>query len=57
MKQTIELRRTEWVTDDPDELTSLVEELADTVDPDGFDAVWGNIYDLADYDRVWIKTS
>ena len=52
------LRVTAWVkaADEFDELTQLVDELAYAEDPERFDVVWDDIYDLADYDRVWIKT-
>jgi len=38
------------------DLDALVDELADARDADGFDEVWDAIYDIADYDRVWIET-
>lgn len=39
-----------------DDLPQFVEELADTEDIAGFDAVFDAIYDVADADRVWIST-
>lgn len=39
-----------------DSLMLLVEELEESEDVEVFDCVMSNIYDAADYDRVWIKT-
>lgn len=39
------------------DLQELVDELAETTEPDGFNVVWDDLCDEADYDRVWIKTS
>lgn len=33
-----------------------VESLSDVEDEDEFDYIWGNIYNLADRDRIWIET-
>ena len=48
------IRRTRWAQDS--RVAELLEELADTSDPDDFDGVWDELYDEADYDRVWIDT-
>lgn len=53
------LRKSSWLASKDeavDNLAMLVDELADTADPDDFDAVWNAIYDEADGDRVWIAT-
>jgi hypothetical protein len=34
----------------------LTDELADSENGDEFDGPWDDLYDEADYDRVWIKT-
>src|ERR1700748_2911454 len=41
--------------DEGDELPQLVEELAEAAE-DEFRFPWDAIYDIADYDRVWIAT-
>jgi hypothetical protein len=54
------IKRTRWYGDDDtasNDLYYLVEELEDAHDPDEFDQVWDQIYDLADADRVWIATT
>lgn len=35
---------------------SAVWRLGDADDADDFDCTWNEIYDLADFDRVWIDT-
>jgi hypothetical protein len=40
-----------------DDLPQIVEELSGIEDADGFDEVWDSLYDIADYDRVWIDRS
>ena len=35
---------------------ALVDELAEVMDIDEFDNIWGRLYDWADQKRVWIKT-
>ena len=52
------IRATTWFKDcdEYDELPQLVEELSETEDVPGFDAVFDCIYDIADADRVWIAT-
>lgn len=42
--------------DEFSDLHQAVEELGDADTMEWFDAVWDGIYDLADYDRVWVKT-
>lgn len=53
------IKRMRWYKDAEAEggsLFYLVDELADAEDAEEFDAVWDAIYDIADYDRVWIAT-
>ncbi len=52
------VRASRWVkaADEFSDLTEAVEELSDTADLAEFNLVWDAIYDLADYDRVWIIT-
>ena len=45
------------LTGDPDEFDSALEELSETLSIPEFDAAFSDLYDLADYDRVWIETS
>lgn len=39
-----------------EELDWLLEELATAADTDSFDETWGEVYDWADANRVWIDT-
>ncbi len=50
------LRSSSWFrsADEYHDLPDLVEELAETVEVEEFDAVLEAIYDGADYDRAWI---
>jgi hypothetical protein len=52
------IRLTAWFKgyDETEDLPQFVEELADT-EAGEFDAVWDSIYDIADADRVWIRTT
>jgi hypothetical protein len=52
------IRESGWLSwyEEYDELPQLVEELSETENGDEFDCVWDNIYDIADFDRVWIIT-
>ena len=52
------IRATTWFKqyDEFDDLPAFVEELAGTEDNAEFNAVWSEIYDVADADRVWIET-
>lgn len=52
------IRSSGWLDgkDEFDDLVMAVEELAETDDVKRFDSVWSQIYDHADYDRVWIAT-
>lgn len=34
----------------------IIDELSDSTNGDEFDGPWDALYDVADYDRVWIKT-
>jgi hypothetical protein len=38
------------------DLHVLLEELGEVEDKAGFDELWSDVYDLADYDRTWIVT-
>lgn len=44
------------ITSQPGHLESLLDELAEVPDVSAFDAMLGDLYDLADVDRVWIET-
>ncbi len=50
------IRASGWITEDDWSLDNLVEELGDVETTDEFDAVWDEIYNEADADRVWIAT-
>lgn len=52
------IRNSGWLKgrDEFDELVLAVEELAESDNVNWFDSVWSLIYDIADYDRVWIDT-
>lgn len=52
------IRASAWFKqyDECDNLPQYVEELADTENGSEFDGPWSCIYDIADYDRVWIAT-
>lgn len=52
------LRLSGWLEgrDEFDALTAAVEGLAYAEDTDEFNGWWDEIYDHADYDRVWIRT-
>jgi hypothetical protein len=53
------IKRSRWYEEQDaatfDGLVDLVDNL-ETDDADSFDYWWNEIYDIADYDRVWIKT-
>lgn len=52
------IRRSPW-PERSEDLSDLLEYLAEAVDNEEFNAVWSDIYDIADTDpeyRVWIKT-
>ncbi|MFZ2529758.1 MAG: hypothetical protein WAX14_19220 [Rhodococcus sp. (in: high G+C Gram-positive bacteria)] len=52
------LRASRWYAscDEWSFLHEIVENIADAEDPDMFDSWWDELYDLADTDRVWIRT-
>ncbi len=52
------IRATAWFKqyDEYDDLPQLIEELAEVEDVEDFDGIWEMVYDIADYDRVWIAT-
>lgn len=54
------IRKSGWLDgrDEFDELVELVNDhLAFAEDVKEFDDLWDSLYDIADFDRVWIKTS
>jgi hypothetical protein len=53
------LQATKWYKDSEpgDAIYELTQEIADSVDAEEFESTWDAIYDEADYDRVWIKTT
>lgn len=52
------LRASKWVKDADEfgRLVEIVDNLAEVEDEDEFDGWWDELYDEADYDRVWITT-
>lgn len=52
------IRKSGWVEDTPypDTFRDLLAELETVEDAAEFDAVFDQVYDLADEDRVWIET-
>lgn len=52
------IRKSGWVEDTPypDTFRDLLAELETVETPGEFDAVFDQVYDLADEDRVWIET-
>lgn len=52
------IEKSGWVEDTPypDTFRDLLAQLKGVTRPDEFDAVFSEVYDLADEDRVWIKT-
>lgn len=52
------LRRSDWFDheDEWSDLHEAIDNIADAEDVDVFDNWWDELYDLADYARVWIKT-
>lgn len=50
------LRASRWVKerDEFDSLVEVVDNLAEAEDTEEFDGWWDELYDHADYDRVWI---
>jgi hypothetical protein len=51
-----QLRVSAWHRDS-EMVQELTDELADTQNGDEFDGPWDRLYDEADYDRVWIRTT
>ncbi|NKY60426.1 hypothetical protein [Nocardia flavorosea] len=54
-----QFKRSRWFRDDDEfgRVREIVdEEIAYAEDVDEFDGWWDELYDLADYDRIWIKT-
>jgi hypothetical protein len=55
---TNKIRKSPW-PDNNEEISEILEELAEVETPEEFDAIWDDLYDIADlYQdyRVWIKT-
>lgn len=52
------IRNSGWLDgrDEWDSLVEAVDNLAEAEDDDEFNGWWAEIYDHADYDRVWIAT-
>jgi hypothetical protein len=52
------LRASPWLAGrgEFDALVEIVDLLADACDAEEFDGWWSELYDHADYDRVWIAT-
>jgi hypothetical protein len=52
------LRTSPWLKgrDEFDRLVEVVDNLADAEDTAEFDGWWDELYDIADYERVWITT-
>lgn len=50
------LRDTPWYMDHKADLELLLDRLAKTRTPNGFDKVWSAIYDCSDATRCWIAT-
>lgn len=50
------IRSAVWWDEDDYDLTTITEELSDTEGIDEFDEVWGQFYDWADANRVWVDT-
>jgi len=53
------IKRSGWrqLTPYPDDFDGLLAQLQNVEDRQGYGAVFDEIYDLADSDRVWIETS
>lgn len=50
------IKAARWYDEDDSTLWHVVDELADTTDPDDFDEPWDEFYDWCDANRVWIDT-
>lgn len=52
------IKASRWrkITPYPDHFDSLVDEVAETLNITEFDLAFGDLYDQADADRVWIET-
>lgn len=50
------IRTAPFYSEDDWTLPGIVDELADTQDTEDFDWVWGDFYDWADVNRVWVET-
>jgi hypothetical protein len=55
------IRATRWYKGEDSEewggLHDVTDNLSDARDVEEFDYIWNDIYDLADYARVWIETT
>ena len=52
------LRRSDWFEHEGEwsDLHEVVDNISDAEDREVFDSWWDELYDLADYARVWIRT-
>ncbi|WP_280350442.1 hypothetical protein [Nocardia abscessus] len=50
------LRESKWYSDDYAELVEVIDALSEAPTVYEFDFYWNHLYDLADEDRIWIKT-
>jgi hypothetical protein len=53
------VRSSGWLgaSDEGDEIHGILTDLEHSTNADEFDNLWDEMYDLADQDRVWIRTS
>jgi len=50
------IKASKWRSRKDNDLEDCVDNLAESMSIEEFDFYWGELYDLADFDRVWIKT-
>jgi hypothetical protein len=50
------IRESDWYSEDYDELVDVIAALSEAPTVIDFDYYWNHVYDLADADRIWIKT-
>ncbi len=51
------IKAARWYDENDNTLWYIVDQLADTEDPDDFDDPWSDFYDWADAERVWVDTT
>jgi hypothetical protein len=51
------IKASEWYSDDYAALNDTLYLLSDSNDNEDFNFYWSQLYDLADWDRVWIATN